>query len=93
MGQHVGIRMPVQSARVRYVHAANDEVASLDEGVHVHSLPYPQVTRVECGSRPLIAHILLHSALPAPSNEQFGDRHRIAHCITVYALCAEGPSQ
>ena len=33
--QHVGIRMPVQTLRVRNLHAAQDQFSPLDQGMHI----------------------------------------------------------
>ena len=60
--QHVGIRMPFQTLGVRDLHAAQDEFAPLDQGMHIvtdanmnHAGDYRAAARRNQGVSPAVA--------------------------------------
>ena len=48
--EHVGIRVPQEPARMRYVHAAQDEPAPLGERMHIVALPDAQTRKRVVGA-------------------------------------------
>ena len=62
MGQHIGIGVPVKTLVMGNIHPAQDELAPLGKGMHVHPQPRAQIANVHFCSPLSMFRVQKHGA-------------------------------